>query len=36
MVVQWMTAIDSVGKEVGSSEKAKFETLSNGVLIELQ
>lgn len=36
MVAQWMTAIDSTGKEIGPSEKAKFDTLSNGVLIELQ
>ncbi|MFC5549517.1 hypothetical protein [Massilia aerilata] len=36
MVAQWITAMSSVGKSVGESEAAKFETLANGVEINMQ
>jgi len=36
MIAQWMTAIDSVGKPIGQSEAAKFETLANGLEIDMQ
>lgn len=36
MIAQWMTAIDSIGNEVGPTEAAKFVTLANGILIDLQ
>lgn len=35
MVAQWVTAMDAIGNESAKAESAKFETLANGLLLDL-
>lgn len=35
MIAQWITAIDSIGNDGAKAEAAKFETLANGLMLEL-
>lgn len=34
MVAQWITTIEAIGSQVSSAERAKFETLSNSLMLE--
>ncbi|MBC3874608.1 hypothetical protein [Undibacterium flavidum] len=36
LIAQWMTALDSIDKQVAQGERAKFETIANNIIIELQ
>jgi hypothetical protein len=36
MAAQWITAMDGIGKQGSQTEAAKFETLANGLLIDMQ
>ena len=35
LVAQWMTAMDSIGTNVSNQESAKYQTLANGLKIDL-
>lgn len=35
MVAQWITSIDAIGNEGAKAEKAKFETLANGLMLDI-